>query len=755
MAIGLAQKQSATVVPLDQSFISRVKRGVKYMISGVGPETWFGPAEPITPVSQESAGRGFEYPAGYNLQQQPRAYEPVSFAQMRALADNYDLLRIIIEANKDQLPKMKWRVRIKNEAKIATKKTAKTKENPRVVTITEFMQYPDKEHDFNSWLRAIVEDMLVIDAATIYPRKTKGGALYALELIDGATITRKVNIDGRTPLPPDPAFQQYIHGVSMANYSADELIYRPRNLRSHKIYGYSPVEQIIMTVNIALRRQIFQLNFYKEGNIPEALCGVPETWTQEQTATFQRYWDTITVGNLAERRKMRFIPGELAKNYKAIKPESLKDEMDDWLARIVCYAFSINPQAFVRQMNRATAETAQEVAIQEGLEPRLIWIKSLIDYIIYKYFGFSDLEFTWEEQEELSPVDQAKVTDTKIRNGSMTIDEARELDGKDPLENGLGAKPLIYTSQGAELLEEVISGQPESSSTPSSEADGKVPAPAVGATNNTATNQAVVNKLEKAKKAKAERKRKMVKAINRNRTLVKKARKTMLASLLPLFDKAKKDVKKLAVKVLKADEDIEKQVQDILDQLDLEGWGVFVDVSDEVLSGVTKDGLYQALLQIGLNGENLTDKMSEGALDYAETRAAALVTEIEESTRDMLRSDIAHAIDEGWSADKLADTLSDNYAFSDSRAETIARTEITNADIQGNMIAYKESGVVEGKEWILGSEHEDDDECDDNADAGVIPLDEDFPSGDSEPLAHPRCVCDLMPVLYEEENIAT
>jgi len=33
--------------------------------------------------------------------------------------------------------------------------------------------------------------------------------------------------------------------------------------------------------------------------------------------------------------------------------------------------------------------------------------------------------------------------------------------------------------------------------------------------------------------------------------------------------------------------------------------------------------------------------------------------------------------------------------------------------------------------------------CDDNAIAGWIPADEEFPSGDDEPLAHPNCQCEL------------
>ena len=43
---------------------------------------------PGTPPSQ------FQYPYGYNLNTTPRNEEPVDFKQLRALADNYDLLRL-------------------------------------------------------------------------------------------------------------------------------------------------------------------------------------------------------------------------------------------------------------------------------------------------------------------------------------------------------------------------------------------------------------------------------------------------------------------------------------------------------------------------------------------------------------------------------------------------------------------------------------------------------------------------------------
>jgi hypothetical protein len=47
-----------------------------------------------------------------------------------------------------------------------------------------------------------------------------------------------------------------------------DIVYRPRNVRAHRVYGYSPVRQVLMTVNIALRRQLWQLDYFTEGSIP-------------------------------------------------------------------------------------------------------------------------------------------------------------------------------------------------------------------------------------------------------------------------------------------------------------------------------------------------------------------------------------------------------------------------------------------------------------------------------------------------------
>ena len=65
---------------------------------------WFGPASPQSPGAPDDvAGRQWDFPSGYNLAVRTRNYEAISFADLRALADAYDLLRLVIETRKDQI----------------------------------------------------------------------------------------------------------------------------------------------------------------------------------------------------------------------------------------------------------------------------------------------------------------------------------------------------------------------------------------------------------------------------------------------------------------------------------------------------------------------------------------------------------------------------------------------------------------------------------------------------------------------------
>ena len=274
------------------------------MITGVSPDTWFGPLQPLAPMAPpEVKGRQFDYPFGANLNYIPRAEDGISFAELRGLADALPLLRAVIETRKDQIAGQNYAVRAR--ARADAPDVSKS-----IDAVSRFLARPDRRHSFADWLRMLVEEMLVIDAATIYPRFNRGGSLYSLDIIDGATIKPLIGDDGRSPEPPDPAYQQILKGIPAADFSADELIYLPRNVRSHRLYGMSPVEQIALTINIALRRDAATLDYYRTGSSPDAFATLPKEWTADQIRSFQDYFDALMSGNLARRRMTKFMPAD-------------------------------------------------------------------------------------------------------------------------------------------------------------------------------------------------------------------------------------------------------------------------------------------------------------------------------------------------------------------------------------------------------------------------------------------------------------
>lgn len=435
---------AAALVPLSNYSVTVNYGGMTPQGSG-----WFGPLQPLAPVAPLSVtGRRFDFASGFNVNVRPRTYERIGFPELRALADNYDLLRIVIETRKDQLERLPWRIAPREDEFGEGAGEPSTALKNRAKEIRDFFKKPDTQLRFPQWLRALLEDLFVIDAPTIYRRPTRGGGLYSLEVIDGATIKPVIDDWGRVPLPPNPAYQQVIKGLPATNYTTKELIYRPRNVRANKVYGFAPVEQVLMTVNIALRRQLSQMQYYTEGNIPEALIGVPETWTPQQITAFQTYWDEMLEGNLEARRHAKFVPGGVAKTFIPTKEPELKNVFDEWLARVVCFAFSISSQPFVSQVNRATAETAQEQSLEDGLEPIKQWAKDLIDDIVQNDFGETDLEFLWGDGKKVDPDAQATRLGNLTGNGLMRLNEGRKLLGYDPDPDPAADTLMVKTASG-------------------------------------------------------------------------------------------------------------------------------------------------------------------------------------------------------------------------------------------------------------------------------------------------------------------
>ncbi|HEY2446797.1 MAG TPA: phage portal protein [Rhizomicrobium sp.] len=416
-------------LPTRPSLAARVGQAVRYVVSGVTPATWFGPMQPLRPFAPEgTGGRAFDYPVGYNLRYSPRADEPVSFADLRALADGCDLLRLVIETRKDQIEAQNWDVRPRKRADGAH--PAASTLAGEIAEAKAFFASPDKEQDFGAWIRAIAEEMFVIDAASIFLRPDRKGRICALEIVDGTTIAPRIDAWGRTPRIPDVAYQQILHGVPAADFSREQLVYFPRNRRPGHVYGYSPVEQVVVTANTLIRRTLHQLAYYTEGNLVDGLFTCPPEWPIEKIESWQRLWNSQFSGNLQARRQGVWVPGGV--EYKQLKQPGLKDPFDELLARIICFAFSISPQPFVSMMNRATADTAHDAAVEEGLLPVLNWFRRLFR-VLFDRLGWTEIEMVPVDDRETDPKSASEIDVADVQAGIRTIDEVRAARGLAPL----------------------------------------------------------------------------------------------------------------------------------------------------------------------------------------------------------------------------------------------------------------------------------------------------------------------------------
>ena len=139
-------------------------------------------------------------------------------------------------------------------------------------------------------------------------------------------------------------------------------------------------------------------------------------------------------GNLARRRMLKFMPSDF--RLQEMRQPPLKDQYDEWLARVICYAFSVPASAFVSQVNRATSETLRLQAAQEGLVPLKAWIKDALDRVIQTYLGAPDLEFVWVGDDAIDPLQQAQTLQILVGSGIKSTEEARadlglRADGRD------------------------------------------------------------------------------------------------------------------------------------------------------------------------------------------------------------------------------------------------------------------------------------------------------------------------------------
>lgn len=753
-------------------------RPASNLIDNVNPNAWASPQNPIRPTFQLGVGiRQWDFTPGLNLQFTPRGDQPISFQQLWRVSNSYDLIRLTIEKRKNAIAQRAWSVRVKpKDGETKKKRLEREATNPNVKTVTALLMCPDGVNRFDIWIRMWAEQMLVFDAPTIFPLRAMDGSPLALRLISGATITPLVDNYGCRPLPPSPAYQQIILGIPTANLSAQqpknefsapagkdwkpgdpsELFYQPKNPRVDSRWGFSPVEQIIVTASIAANRQQFFRDYYTSGNVPEGLLPMPEGWTAQQIKDFQKWFDSILAGNLKQKRRLIMIP-DAKHEAQFSKEAALTDASDDYLNRLVCFAFGESPQPLVKQVgHQSTAKEGNDQAQSQGLESDLAHIAGSLNDIL-RAFGYDDIEFAWQDAEEVDPLKAAQVSDIRLKNGSLTINEDREARGEDPRPEPEADMIGCITAQGwlpieanaaAERSQQMNPVDPDPEDDPAKAPTGRGDVPVK--VRKVAMKLVAGDLTPRSRQAGNEARRVLRKFLGDQRNRIAKgcaqAFAAEKAAQPDLFKGDLKDDSERAAAILALQkwgyETLYSQLYPYLEIAAEEGAsaGAYQVTAHQGanLKTTLEPATAKAKAAANARAAQLTgfDLQDDGTLAEAQSPSWAMAT----TAKDDVLNTIKQAIREEWTPDQLEAVIQASVVFTSDHADMIGDNEISRQQANGHLISWLQSGKVLEYAWTV-ADLGCCSLCASFSALGSVPVGYQFAPMITAPGAHPECRC--------------
>lgn len=471
------------------------------------PSSWnlapFGPGMPLAPApinaprseSGRPEPRRYEYPISWNLT--GTADRLTSWALLRSAADGVSLFRRCIEIRKDHMGGLDWDVVISQGAIEAAQRDdpgsgrasledkMRKRLMPEIDRAVTFISEPDRGNgeDFSVWLSKLLEEIFVLDALAIYPRRTFGGDLFSLEILDGSTIKPLLDERGGRPLAPMPAYQQILYGFPRGEYTADvtlddagreiidgayqsdELIYTRRVARVWTPYGYSAVEQALDDGDLYNKRHLWMKTEYTDGTTVEGLFKTPEglQWTPAQLLEYEREFNDAMSGNDKARRRARFLPpgfepvdnGSIGSDAIA---EKYKPEYDLHLIKLLASHFDTTlPELGFTEAKGLGSDgyhEGQENVQQRKTRPIIKFVQQLITGILRRHAGMpKELEFKFLGLDEEDDPGADDVETNRLKNGLSTLNERRDALGLPRYTFPEADMPMIITGQGVVLIE--------------------------------------------------------------------------------------------------------------------------------------------------------------------------------------------------------------------------------------------------------------------------------------------------------------
>ena len=487
---GEIAKAAPTVTPVTEAMIQQAVSQYGQSVGLTRNPNWasqpFAPGQPIVPGAINAVRedgrpdpRRYEFQVAQNINITPTRLVP--FSTLRSAADQIDILRRCIEVMKNKMTGLDWDIVLSDDAvqKVMAETGeksyhkamayAKTQYQTEIARLKTFWEVPDISNGliFTDWLSMFLEDNLVLDAVAVWPQKTVGGELLALQILDGSTIKPLIDDRGMRPQYPYPAFQQILYGFPRSEFNApdeeiqadgeftsDELAYMVRNRRTNTVYGSSPVERALPVADIYLRHQQWLRAEYTEGTMPEMFMKTGDDYTPDQLRAYENVLNDLLAGQTPSRKRITMLPGGFEPWQSQGYDEKFKSDMDLFLIEQICGHFGVLPTEIGMAPKGGLGGSGHQAGQAQsseviGLVPLSQWVGKMLSQLSYIFLGMPrELEFKFQPSERTDALATAQADDIVFKRGGLSINEARAKEGMPLLDSPEADYPIVVTPSG-------------------------------------------------------------------------------------------------------------------------------------------------------------------------------------------------------------------------------------------------------------------------------------------------------------------
>lgn len=507
--------------------------------------------------------------------------------------------------------------------------------------------------------------------------------------------------------------------------------------------GLSIISAISNTVETDSAARLWNFSFFKNSARPDGFLTTDKEMSEEEIEKVKV--DFIDkYGGVENAHKMGFLSGGLRFEGLSSTQKDIDFIQQNGMSRDeILSAFGVpkSEVGLAQDYNRANMEASNYIFMKNTIDPLMLHIvKTLQIEFIDKNYSMEELKLSYWS---IIPKDeQALLNYYNLAVGRwLTVNDIRRKEGEVELE-GEGANQIFTT-----LANVPIANSPTKALNPNvpdyrglSEALGK-------AIKSFDKKEIKVETKEMKKEVKEEDQKKKYSHLT---NLQKKAHvegwKVIFEKSSRSFEKEMKDY-------------FSKQEKVILNVLKKESKGLYMDIFKSFFSSNEWEK------QIGIGFSLITPKIQEYIMqgaenasqtiggaelelnkriqDFIEERGNLFTNSINDTTKNSILDLVKEADSEGYSYNEVLDRVKSIYVgASESRVQTIVRTEISASANFGAMELYTQAGV-KYTEWQVVNPQDDD--CLIN-EGVVVKIGEDFPSGHPYAPVHPNCECTTLAV---------